>query len=67
LLLQFIADGVFHAELNEFLGRELAEDGYAGVEVRNTVLRTEIVIRATRTQACTRIFGMHLSPNTLLT
>jgi small subunit ribosomal protein S3e len=30
--------------------RELAEDGYAGVEVRVTPLRTEIIIKATRTQ-----------------
>ncbi|CAG9465899.1 unnamed protein product [Pedinophyceae sp. YPF-701] len=45
-----VADGVFYAELNEFLTRELAEDGYAGVEVRRTPQRTEIIIRATRTQ-----------------
>lgn len=43
-------DGVFYAELNEFLTRELAEQGYAGVEVRVTPMRTEIIIRATRTQ-----------------
>ncbi|EGF77718.1 hypothetical protein BATDEDRAFT_91509 [Batrachochytrium dendrobatidis JAM81] len=47
---KFVADGVFYAELNEFLQRELAEEGYAGVEVRVTPARTEIVIRATRTQ-----------------
>ena len=35
-ILQFVADGVFKAELNEFLTRELAEDGYSGVEVRVT-------------------------------
>jgi len=46
----FVADGVFYAELNELLVRELAEDGYAGVEVRTTPIRTEIIIRATRTQ-----------------
>ncbi|XP_071705100.1 small ribosomal subunit protein uS3y-like [Rutidosis leptorrhynchoides] len=44
------ADGVFSAELNEFLTRELAEDGYSGVEVRVTPVRTEIIVRATRTQ-----------------
>merc|ERR1712209_148498 len=38
------------AELNEFLTRELAEDGYSGVEVRVTPTRTEIIIMATRTQ-----------------
>lgn len=47
---QFVADGVFFAELNEVLTRELAEDGYSGVEVRVTPMRTEIIIRATRTQ-----------------
>ncbi|KAL0009899.1 hypothetical protein SO802_005007 [Lithocarpus litseifolius] len=36
--------------LNEVLTRELAEDGYSGVEVRVTPMRTEIIIRATRTQ-----------------
>jgi len=47
---KFVADGVFYAELNELLTRELAEDGYSGVEVRVTPVRTEIIIRATRTQ-----------------
>merc|ERR1711908_25108 len=42
------ADGVFYAELNELLTRELSSDGYAGVEVRVTPLKTEIIIRATR-------------------
>uniref|UniRef100_A0A8W4FMA8 Small ribosomal subunit protein uS3 n=1 Tax=Sus scrofa TaxID=9823 RepID=A0A8W4FMA8_PIG len=46
----FVADGIFKAELNEFLTRELAEDGYSGVEVRVTPTRTEIIILATRTQ-----------------
>merc|ERR1712226_1203533 len=45
-----VADGVFYAELNEFLMRVLAEDDYAGVEVRVTPIRTEIIIRATRTR-----------------
>ena len=30
---KFVQDGVFKAELDEFLTRELAEDGYSGVEV----------------------------------
>lgn len=46
--LQFVSDGIFKAELNEFLTRELAEDGYSGVEVRVTPSRTEIIILATR-------------------
>merc|ERR1711942_315780 len=47
---KFVADGVFRAELNEFLTRELAEDGYSGVEVRVAPTKTEIIIMATRTQ-----------------
>jgi len=58
---QFVADGVFFAELNEVLTRELAEDGYSGVEVRVTPMRTEIIIRATRTQAVLGIY-MILEP-----
>lgn len=37
--------------MNEFLTRELAEDGYSGVEVRVTPVRSEIIIMATRTQS----------------
>lgn len=47
---KFVADGVFYAELNDLLTRELADDGFAGVEVRVTPTRTEIIIRATRTK-----------------
>jgi small subunit ribosomal protein S3e len=47
---KFVADGVFFAELSELLTRELAEDGYAGVEVRVTPRGHEVIIRATRTQ-----------------
>ncbi|KAK1938487.1 putative 40S ribosomal protein S3 protein [Babesia divergens] len=47
---KFINDGVFNAELNELLSRVLAEDGYSGVELRITPVRTEIIIRATRTR-----------------
>ncbi len=36
------ADGVFYAELNEFFQRELAEEGYSGVEVRVTPTVTDI-------------------------
>ncbi|ODQ79547.1 hypothetical protein BABINDRAFT_161934 [Babjeviella inositovora NRRL Y-12698] len=48
---KIVADGVFYAELNEFFTRELAEEGYAGVEVRVTSTKTEVIIRATHTQA----------------
>ncbi|XP_043832895.1 40S ribosomal protein S3-like [Dromiciops gliroides] len=47
---KFVDDGIFKAELNEFLTRELAENGYSGVEVQVTPTRTEIIILATRTQ-----------------
>lgn len=48
---KLVADGVFYAELNEFFTRELAEEGYSGVEVRVTPTKTEVIIRATHTQA----------------
>jgi len=47
---KFVADGVFYAELNELFSKELGQLGYAGVEVRVTPVRTEIIIRATNTQ-----------------
>ena len=47
---KFIADGVLFAEINELLTRELIEGGYAGVEIRNAPMRTEIIIRASRPQ-----------------
>lgn len=47
---KFVREGLFYAELNEFLTRELGQDGYAGVAVRSTAARTHIVIHATRTQ-----------------
>ncbi|KAI6187092.1 40S ribosomal protein S3 [Aphelenchoides besseyi] len=45
-----VQDGIFKAELNNFLMKELAEDGYSGVEVRRAPTRTEVIITATRTQ-----------------
>lgn len=45
-----VADGIFKAELNEFLTQELAEDSHSGVEVWVTLTRIEINISATRTQ-----------------
>jgi len=45
-----VANGMFKAEVDEFLRRELAEDGYSGVEIRRTAKKSEIIISATRTQ-----------------
>lgn len=47
---KLVADGVFYAELNEFFTRELAEQGYAGVEVRTTPTKSEIIVKASNTQ-----------------
>lgn len=47
---KFVRDGVFFAELYEFLKRELAEDGFSGVEHRVTPQRTEVIIKATKTK-----------------
>lgn len=46
-----VRDGVFNAELNEFFQRELAEEGYAGIEIRPTENKTEIIVRAAHVQA----------------
>jgi small subunit ribosomal protein S3e len=47
---KIVSDGVFYAELNALFERELGVFGYSGVEVRVTPVRTEIIIRATKTQ-----------------
>ena len=45
---KFVQDGVFKAELNEFLTRELAEDGYSGVEVSDGSVVLDHVLRLSR-------------------
>jgi len=45
---KFVADGVFQAELNEFLQKTLGMDGYAGIEIRATSVNTEIRVRAAK-------------------
>lgn len=47
---KFIADGVFQAELNEFLSKTLGQEGYAGLEVRCTSFNTEIRVRCTNSK-----------------
>lgn len=49
---------MFYAELNEFLTRELANDGYAGVEVRVTPARTEYVPEHNMTAADNHVLGL---------
>jgi len=46
---KFIKQGIFFAEINEFLRRMLAEDGYAGVEIKPRPECTQIVIKCTKT------------------
>eukprot|EP01055_Gregarina_sp_Pseudo9_P001892 Gregarina_sp_Pseudo_9__1891@NODE_2298_length_1051_cov_582_959486_g2115_i0_p2_GENE_NODE_2298_length_1051_cov_582_959486_g2115_i0NODE_2298_length_1051_cov_582_959486_g2115_i0_p2_ORF_typecomplete_len263_score75_19Ribosomal_S3_C/PF00189_20/1_7e03Ribosomal_S3_C/PF00189_20/4_5e29KH_2/PF07650_17/1_8e09_NODE_2298_length_1051_cov_582_959486_g2115_i0160948 len=45
---KFVRDGIFKAEVSELFSNILGEDGYAGVEVRMTPVKTQIIIRATR-------------------
>jgi small subunit ribosomal protein S3e len=45
---KFVADGVFYAELNDVFYRMLGFDGYTGLQVRRSPVKTEIVIRCTR-------------------
>eukprot|EP01125_Pyxidicula_operculata_P010472 TRINITY_DN3443_c0_g1_i1.p1 TRINITY_DN3443_c0_g1~~TRINITY_DN3443_c0_g1_i1.p1 ORF type:complete len:236 (-),score=52.01 TRINITY_DN3443_c0_g1_i1:70-777(-) len=57
---KFVADGVFFAELNQFLTRELSDDGYAGVEVRTTPSKTEVIISATKTKNVLGVQGRRI-------
>jgi small subunit ribosomal protein S3e len=57
---KFVADGVFRAELNEFLQHELAEEGYSGIRVRQTPMRTEIIVQATNTQNVLGVQGRRI-------
>ncbi|KAI9469200.1 40S ribosomal protein S3 [Coemansia sp. RSA 990] len=57
---KFVADGVFYSELNAFFEKELGEDGYSGCEVRVTPTRTEIIIRATKTQDVLGVNGRRI-------
>ena len=43
-----MADGVFQAELNEFLTRSLGFEGFAGIEVHVRARKTEIKVRCTK-------------------
>ena len=47
---RIIETGLFYAELNELLTRELTKEGYGGCEVRTTPSRTEIIIKAANTK-----------------
>jgi len=46
---KIIGQGVFQAELDHFFQKELAEDGYTGLEVRTGPNKTEIIVQATKT------------------
>lgn len=45
-----MTDGVFAAELDDFLASELGSDGYSGVDIRKSISKLEIIIKATKTQ-----------------
>jgi len=47
---QFVSSGIFYSEVTELFQRELAEDGFAGVDVRVTPTRTELIIKVTKTK-----------------
>jgi len=63
---KLVADGVFYAELHDFLQREVGESGYSGVEVRVTPVRTEIIVRATKTQDVLGVKGRRIRELTSL-
>jgi len=45
---KFVKDGLFFAEINEFLRRVLYEDGYAGVEIKPKPDTTHVIIQCTK-------------------
>jgi len=45
---KFVKDGLFFAEINEFLRRVLAEDGYAGVQIKPKPDSTHVIIQCTK-------------------
>ena len=63
---KFVADGVFHAELHSFLERAISAAGYAGFEVRVTPVKTEIRIKATKTQEVIGVEGRKIRELTSL-
>jgi small subunit ribosomal protein S3e len=63
---KFVADGVFHAELHSFLERAISASGYAGFEVRVTPVKTEIRIKATKTQEVIGVEGRKIRELTSL-
>lgn len=61
-----MADGVFHAELHAFFERFISSAGYAGFEVRVTPIKTEIRIKATKTQEVIGVEGRKIRELTSL-
>ena len=47
---KFVADGVFQAELHQFLTKILGQFGYQGIEVKVSHLGTEIRIRVAKAE-----------------
>lgn len=46
---KLVNDGLFYAEINEFLRRYLSDIGYAGVEIKPKPDSTQVVIKCTKT------------------
>jgi small subunit ribosomal protein S3e len=63
---KFIIDGVFFSELNEFLSKELSEEGFSNVELRKNPLKIEMILKTTRTQALIGLKGRRIREITLL-
>lgn len=57
---KIVQTGLFYAELNELLTRELSHDGYGGCEVKTTPSRTEIIIKAANSNVFAKEQGRRL-------
>ncbi|AAK39747.1 40S ribosomal protein S3 (nucleomorph) [Guillardia theta] len=45
---KFVADGVVYSEINEFLERELKENGFSGIKIKKKIEKVEIIIKSSK-------------------
>ena len=63
---KFAQSGLFFTEINEFLRRELAEEGYDSCTVKSSAAKTEVKIKASKPQGVLGEKGKRLRELTLV-
>ncbi|AEA39026.1 40S ribosomal protein S3 (nucleomorph) [Cryptomonas paramecium] len=63
---KIVADGVFFSEVNELLSRELREEGYSGMELKKSSIKTELILKTVRTKQMIISGGKRIREITLL-